>query len=204
MENPQSALAGTAPPAAADWVSVAHEIGDVPEPDAAVAAAEQAAARRRARALDLPADALGRLGDVAVWLAAAQGVSPPRPITRARAVLVAADHGIADAGLYPWPAGATARRIAAVESGASALAVLARRAGIGLRLVDVAVAAPAASDASAPDTPASGDVVPDDVASTPDASTPDVAAPADVVSAGLGEAEAPTGDVVVAAPTVVE
>ncbi|WP_307873895.1 nicotinate-nucleotide--dimethylbenzimidazole phosphoribosyltransferase [Frankia sp. AgB1.9] len=115
-------------------------IDPVPEPDAAVAAAEQAAVRGRARALDLPADGLGRLAEVSVWIAAAQGESPPRPITRARALLLAADHGVAAAGLYPWPAGATARRAAAVATGGSPLAVLARRADVGLRVVDVAIA----------------------------------------------------------------
>ncbi|ONH28447.1 nicotinate-nucleotide--dimethylbenzimidazole phosphoribosyltransferase [Pseudofrankia asymbiotica] len=114
-------------------------MGEVPEPDAAAAAVEQAAAHRRALALNLPRGSLGKLSEVAAWLAAVQGVSPPRPIARPRAIVLAADHGIADAGLYPWPPGATARRLAAVIAGASPLAVLARRAGVGLRLVDIAV-----------------------------------------------------------------
>jgi nicotinate-nucleotide--dimethylbenzimidazole phosphoribosyltransferase len=114
---------------------------EVPEPDLAVAAAERAAARHRARALDLPVDGLGRLTEVAVWIAAAQGASPPRPITRARAVLLAADHGVAASGLYPWPPGATARRAAAVAAGGSPLAVLGRRAGVSIRVVDVGLAA---------------------------------------------------------------
>jgi nicotinate-nucleotide--dimethylbenzimidazole phosphoribosyltransferase len=118
------------------------EIGAVPAPDPAVAAAERSATRRRARALDLPADALGRLADLAVWIAAAQGMSPPRPVSRARAVLLAGDHGLAAAGLYPWPPGATARRAAALERGGSPLAVLARRAGVTVRVVDVALAGP--------------------------------------------------------------
>ncbi|WP_084010431.1 nicotinate-nucleotide--dimethylbenzimidazole phosphoribosyltransferase [Pseudofrankia sp. DC12] len=127
-------------------------IGPIPEPDAAIAAAEQAAARGRARALDLPADGFGRLAEVSVWIAAAQGASPPRPITRARAVLLAADHGVAAGGLYPWPAGATARRAAAVAAGGSPLAVLARRGGVGLRVVDVAVADTADEATPAPAT----------------------------------------------------
>ncbi|OHV58103.1 nicotinate-nucleotide--dimethylbenzimidazole phosphoribosyltransferase [Pseudofrankia sp. BMG5.36] len=127
------------PAATASWAGVSANIGEVPEPDAAAAAVEQAAAHRRARALDLPRGSLGKLSEVAAWLAAVQGTSPPRPITRARAILLAADHGIAEAGLYPWPAGATARRLAAVAAGASPLAVLARRAGVGLRLVDIAL-----------------------------------------------------------------
>ncbi|OHV36266.1 nicotinate-nucleotide--dimethylbenzimidazole phosphoribosyltransferase [Pseudofrankia sp. EUN1h] len=134
-------------------------MGDVPEPDAAAAAAEQAAAHRRARALGLPRGSLGKLSEVAVWLAAAQGTSPPRPITQARAILLAADHGIAEAGLYPWPPGATARRLAAVIAGASPLAVLARRAGVGLRLVDIAVGATVEGDVDC-DVDGEGDVGP--------------------------------------------
>jgi len=143
--------AGTSPAATVSWVGGPTGIGDVPEPDAATAATERAAARRRARALDLPRGALGRLDDVTAWLAAVQGASPPRPIERARAILLAADHGIADAGLYPWPAGATARRLAAVAAGAAPLAVLARRAGVGLRLVDIGIAAVADGDPAGKD-----------------------------------------------------
>ncbi|WP_232425348.1 nicotinate-nucleotide--dimethylbenzimidazole phosphoribosyltransferase [Pseudofrankia inefficax] len=146
----------TDPAPAAPAASGPAPIDPVPEPDAAVAAAEQAAARARARALDLPADGLGRLAEVSVWIAAAQGVSPPRPITRARALLLAADHGVATAGLYPWPAGATARRAAAVATGGSPLAVLARRADVGLRVVDVAIAEPAGAPAPAAAAPTDG------------------------------------------------
>ena len=158
VDNPQSAPATATATARDDdraaFTTALARIGaaafvglePVPEPDAAVAAAETAAGRRRALALDLPPDGLGRLAEVAVWLAAAQGVSPPRPISRARAVLLAADHGIADAGLYPWPAGATTRRVAAVAAGNSPVAVLARRAGVTVRVVDVALA----PDTSAP------------------------------------------------------
>jgi len=161
VDNPQSAPATATEARDNDGATFATALAgigatafagleSVPEPDAAVAAAETGAGRRRALALDLPAGGLGRLAEVAGWLAAAQGVSPPRPISRARAVLLAADHGIADAGLYPWPAGATARRIAAVAAGSSPVAVLARRAGVTVRVVDIAVAPSPDTSAPAP------------------------------------------------------
>ena len=51
------------------------------------------------------AGALGRLAELGCWLAATQGRCPPRPPGRPRAVVVAADHGIAAAGVSAHPAG---------------------------------------------------------------------------------------------------
>ena len=61
------------------------------------------AARSDARAhltrLPLASHALGRLEDVAAWLAACQARSPARPPAAPRVVLFAAEHGIAAAGV---------------------------------------------------------------------------------------------------------
>ena len=197
MDNPLTAGTGAPsaaqgrgggqPAAIASWTGTPAGIGDVPEPDAAAATVEHAAAHRRARALDLALGSLGKLSDVTAWLAAVQGTSPPRPITRPRAILLAADHGIAEAGLYPWPAGATARRLAAVAAGAAPLAVLARRAGVGLRLVDLAVATPPPDDAVTPvdvDAPVGdGDAV--------DPGDADAVAPVDVDVTAEADADVP-------------
>ncbi|MFJ6791775.1 nicotinate-nucleotide--dimethylbenzimidazole phosphoribosyltransferase [Streptomyces angustmyceticus] len=96
------------------------------------------AEERRAR-LAVPPGALGRLDELGDWLAAAQQQVPVRPVERARAVLFAGDHGVASLGVSARPAGGTKDLVRAVLDGASPAAVLARRAGAQLRVVDLSV-----------------------------------------------------------------
>ena len=58
------------------------------------AADAYAAARHRLDALAKPTGALGRLEELAAWVASCQGECPPRPLDRVRAVLLAGDHGV--------------------------------------------------------------------------------------------------------------
>ncbi|UKY49718.1 nicotinate-nucleotide--dimethylbenzimidazole phosphoribosyltransferase [Streptomyces inhibens] len=96
------------------------------------------AEERRAR-LAVPPGALGRLDELGEWLAAAQQQVPVRPIERARVLLFAGDHGVAELGVSARPAGGTKDLVRAVLDGASPAAVLARGAGAQLRVVDMAV-----------------------------------------------------------------
>ncbi|MEU8999414.1 nicotinate-nucleotide--dimethylbenzimidazole phosphoribosyltransferase [Streptomyces caniferus] len=96
------------------------------------------AEERRAR-LAVPPGALGRLDELGEWLAAAQQQVPVRPVERPRAVLFAGDHGVAELGVSARPAGGTRDLVRAVLDGSSPAAVLARRAGAQLRVVDLAV-----------------------------------------------------------------
>ncbi|MFE1769069.1 nicotinate-nucleotide--dimethylbenzimidazole phosphoribosyltransferase [Streptomyces angustmyceticus] len=96
------------------------------------------AEERRAR-LAVPPGALGRLDELGDWLAAAQQQVPVRPVERARAVLFAGDHGVASLGVSARPAGGAKDLVRAVLDGASPAAVLARRAGAQLRVVDLSV-----------------------------------------------------------------
>ncbi|MDQ1747950.1 MAG: nicotinate-nucleotide--dimethylbenzimidazole phosphoribosyltransferase [Frankiaceae bacterium] len=102
-------------------------------------AARQAAAERQAR-LTKPAGALGRLEDVSVWAAGVQGRCPPHPFARVRVVLLAADHGIAAAGVSAYPAEVTAQMVANFLRGGAAVNVLAHHNAAGVRVVDVGVA----------------------------------------------------------------
>ncbi len=104
-----------------------------PDDDAA-----QAARTRQARLIK-PAGALGRLEDLSVWVAAAQGRCPPRDFARARVVLFAGDHGIARAGVSAYPAEVTAQMVTAFLAGGAALNVLADLAGATVRVLDLAV-----------------------------------------------------------------
>ena len=92
--------------------------------------------------LAVPTGALGRLAELGVWLAAAQGRCPPRPPAQPRVVVVAADHGIAAAGVSADPADATRAQVAAVRDHTAPVAVLAPVSEASVRVVDAGGAAP--------------------------------------------------------------
>ncbi|MHC1561747.1 nicotinate-nucleotide--dimethylbenzimidazole phosphoribosyltransferase [Actinomycetospora sp. C-140] len=103
-------------------------------------------ARREALA-GRPDGSYGRLEELAAWLAACQGRAPAREPRRVRAVLFAADHAIAAAGVSAHEPGETAARVAAARDGSAPACRFAEAAGAGLRVVDVGLAAPVVGDA---------------------------------------------------------
>lgn len=117
---------------------------DVSRPDESA----RTQAGERQRRLAKPAGSLGRLEDLSVWLAGAQGACPPRPLERIRVVVFAGDHGIARAGVSAYPPEATAQMVQACTDGTAAVNILAAVVGATVRLADMAVDAetsPAAS-----------------------------------------------------------
>lgn len=96
-------------------------------------------ARTRLESLATPAGALGRVGELAVWLSAAQGQCPPRPLDRVRLVVLAGDHGVARNGVSAYPAEVTAAMLRTFVQGRAAVNALARQHDVGVRVVDVAV-----------------------------------------------------------------
>jgi len=100
----------------------------------------QAQALARQATLTKPAGALGRLEELSVWLAGAQGRCPPRAPQHIRVVLFAGDHGIAAAGVSAYPSEVTAQMVANFLAGGAGVNVLAQRVGAGVRVVDMAVA----------------------------------------------------------------
>jgi nicotinate-nucleotide--dimethylbenzimidazole phosphoribosyltransferase len=115
-----------------------------PDQDVAVAA------RARQNILTKPAGSLGRIEDISVWVAACQGVCPPRQFARARVVVFAGDHGVAAAGVSAYPQEVTAQMVANIATGGAAVNALATSVGAGVRVVDIAV------DCDEPLTPAIG------------------------------------------------
>ncbi|UXA20833.1 nicotinate-nucleotide--dimethylbenzimidazole phosphoribosyltransferase [Mycobacterium sp. SMC-4] len=108
----------------------------------AVAAPDQqisAAARTRQGELTKPQGALGRLEDLSVWVAACQGLCPPRQFERARVVVFAGDHGVASAGVSAYPPEVTAAMVANIDGGGAAVNALATIAGATVRIADIAV-----------------------------------------------------------------
>ncbi|MGU3502859.1 nicotinate-nucleotide--dimethylbenzimidazole phosphoribosyltransferase [Mycobacterium sp. C31M] len=108
---------------------------EITAPDADTAQA----ARNRQRTLTKPPGSLGRLEELSVWVAACQGVCPPRQFDRARVVVFAGDHGVTAAGVSAFPSEVTAQMVANFAAGGAAINVLAELAGAGVRVADIAV-----------------------------------------------------------------
>jgi nicotinate-nucleotide--dimethylbenzimidazole phosphoribosyltransferase len=93
---------------------------------------------RRERQI-VPPGALGRLDELGEWLAAAQSVVPVRPIEQPRVVLFAGDHGVAELGVSARPAGGAGELVREILEGGRPVSVLARRLGVAVRVVDMAL-----------------------------------------------------------------
>lgn len=93
------------------------------------------AEEHRARLAVAPG-ALGRLDELGEWLSLAQGSVPVKPIEQPRVVLFAGDHGVAALGVSGRPAGSAHLLVRAALEGVSPVAVVARRAGVSVRIID--------------------------------------------------------------------
>jgi nicotinate-nucleotide--dimethylbenzimidazole phosphoribosyltransferase len=104
---------------------------------------EQAAAAARSHhdRLTKPPGSLGRLEHLGVQLAAIAGECPPPPPEPAAVAVFAADHGVATAGVTPWPQEVTAQMVANFAAEGAAINVIARQVGATVHVVDVGVAA---------------------------------------------------------------
>lgn len=111
----------------------------LPEVRPVDAAARDAALARQAQLLK-PPGALGRLEELAVWVAGVTG--RVRPVPRTRVVVAAADHGVAAEGVSAFPQEVTGQMLGAFGAGVAAITVLAGHAGADVVLVDAGVIAP--------------------------------------------------------------
>jgi nicotinate-nucleotide--dimethylbenzimidazole phosphoribosyltransferase len=96
-------------------------------------------ARERLDSLVKPLGSLGRLEELAAWLAGAQGQCPPRPLDRVRVVVFAGDHGVAQGGVSAYPPEVTAAMVRTFVAGRAGVSVLARQHGVGVRVLDLGV-----------------------------------------------------------------
>lgn len=104
-------------------------------PDPAV----RTAAAERLAGLATPAGALGRLGDLGVWIAAAQGVCPPVPLDDVRLVIFAGDHGVARHGVSAYPPEITPAMVRTFVLGKAGVSALAGAHGVQVRVLDIGV-----------------------------------------------------------------
>ena len=125
---------------------------------AALPGADDAAVRAcRARNAELtkPAGALGRLEELAEWLAAWQGRHPPR-LERVLLLVFVGWHGVTARGVSAYPAEVTGQMVANFAAGGAAINQLARLAGAELRVIRVADGRPTADFTRAPAMSAQG------------------------------------------------
>ncbi len=118
-------------------VALRDACGALPDPDADAVAR----ARDRQAVLTKPAGSLGRLEDLACWLAGWQGRALPR-LDRARILVFAGNHGVVAQGVSPYPPAVTAQMVGNFAAGGAAINQLAAVAGASLRVLPMADLAP--------------------------------------------------------------
>lgn len=114
----------------ADRAAFAAALDDLPPPSASA----RAAALGRQAELTKPAGALGRLEEIAVFVAGWQGTGRPR-LDHVRAAVFAGNHGVAARGVSAFPVEVTAQMVANFAAGGAAINVLARNCGAELTVV---------------------------------------------------------------------
>ncbi len=105
-------------------------------PPSAEARSEAAA---RLAGLATPAGALGRLGELGVWLAAVQGQCPPLVPENVRTVIFAGDHGVASHGVSAYPSAVTPAMVRTFAAGRAGVSALAVAHSVHVRVLDIAV-----------------------------------------------------------------
>src|SRR6266571_6611345 len=125
------------PEPAASLDEIRALLAHLPGPDLE---AGSAAATREAQ-LTKPPGALGRLEDLAGWLATWQGRHPPR-IEHPRTVVFAGNHGVAARGVSAYPAAVTAQMVQNFISGGAAVNQLCRIIDADLRVYEMSLDTP--------------------------------------------------------------
>jgi nicotinate-nucleotide--dimethylbenzimidazole phosphoribosyltransferase len=107
-------------------------LAHLPGPDLAAGAA---AAARQVQ-LTKPAGSLGRLEELAVWLATWQARHPPR-VDHPRTLVFAGNHGVARRGVSAYPAAVTAQMVQNFIAGGAAVNQLCRVVDAGLKVYEM-------------------------------------------------------------------
>ncbi|HHI82027.1 MAG TPA: nicotinate-nucleotide--dimethylbenzimidazole phosphoribosyltransferase, partial [Rhizobiales bacterium] len=91
--------------------------------------------------LTKPPGSLGRLEEIARWMAEWQGKYPPsieRPVT----VVFAGNHGVVNQGVAAYPAEVTAQMVANFQAGGAAVNQICETFGTGLKVFELALEMP--------------------------------------------------------------
>ena len=112
---------------------------NLPEPDLQA----KEAALQRQNTLTKPLGSLGRLEDIAVFMAAWQKREIPR-INAPQIIIFAGNHGICARGVNPYPQAVTAQMVANFRAGGATINQFARLAGAQLSVVELELDRPTA------------------------------------------------------------
>jgi len=112
--------------------AVEKALRDIGEADAAAIAA----ARERQDSLTKPRGSLGRLEELALFMAGWQG-RPIPTFDKGKVVVFAGNHGVAARGVSAFPVAVTAQMVANFQAGGAAINALARAAGLALEVVAI-------------------------------------------------------------------
>ncbi|SEM97687.1 nicotinate-nucleotide-dimethylbenzimidazole phosphoribosyltransferase [Sphingomonas gellani] len=123
----------------------AAALHDLPLPDGH----SRAAAKARQAQLTKPPGSLGRLEDIATFMAGWQRRAIPT-LDRGRVVVFAGNHGVAARGVSAFPPSVTAQMVANFDRGGAAINALAAAAGLQLRVVPLDLDRPTADIVEAP------------------------------------------------------
>lgn len=118
---------------------------DLPEPDRAA----MAAAESRQATLTKPPGSLGRLEDLAIFMAGVQGTDRP-VLENAQAIVFAGNHGICAQGVNPYPQAVTRQMVANFEAGGAAINQLCRANGAALSVIALDLDRPTADFTQCP------------------------------------------------------
>ena len=120
-------------------------LAGLPAPDAGAIAA----ARARDAVLTKPPGALGRLEEVAIWIAGWQGRDRPT-VERPLILIFAGNHGVTARGVSAFPAAVTAQMVANFRAGGAAINQLAKTFGARMEVVELELDRPTADFTAAP------------------------------------------------------
>jgi nicotinate-nucleotide--dimethylbenzimidazole phosphoribosyltransferase len=118
---------------------------DLPGGDLLAAAAVVA----RQAELTKPPGSLGRLEELAAWLAHWQGRAMPR-LNKVAVLVFAGNHGVTAQSVSPYPSSVTAQMVANFSHGGAAINQIAATVGATLRVIPLALETPTTDFTQAP------------------------------------------------------
>lgn len=124
-------------------ISALSDVTDLIGALPAASTASAQAARARQDTLTKPPGSLGRLEDLAVFMAGWQESAIPE-ITNAQALVFAGNHGICAQGVNPFPQEVTAQMVLNFKAGGAAINQLCKANGAALSVVDIDLDTPTA------------------------------------------------------------
>lgn len=130
---------------AVDFDAMRRIVAAMPEPDQEAGTA----AWTRLNQLTKPPGSLGRLEELAVWLATWQG-KPSPTLRRPRIAVFAGNHGIAARGVSAYPAAVTAQMVRNFQAGGGAINQLCRSVDADLRVYELDLDTPTADFTAGP------------------------------------------------------